>query len=144
MILSVQYDKATLNDAGDYDYNVSDIQEDNKVTAKYTTIPVTKTGEDKVNKDETVEVGGTATYEIVTYVPSQATNILIVDKLTDAAYKQDTVNVTIDGVGSITNDLKSAEKITFITSGLSDADQSMTIDLGDYLSYVGKKSNDYL
>lgn len=139
MILSVQYDKATLNDAGDYDYNVSDIQEDNKVTAKYTTIPVTKTGEDKVNKDETVEVGGTATYEIVTYVPSQATKYLIVDKLTDAAYKQDTVNVTIDGVGSITNDLKSAEKITFITSGLSDADQSMTIDLGDYLSYVGKK-----
>ena len=26
MILSVQYDKATLNDAGDYDYNVSDTQ----------------------------------------------------------------------------------------------------------------------
>lgn len=139
MILSVQYDKATLNAAGDYDYNVSDTQKHNTVTAKYTTIPVTKTGKDNVNQDETVEVGGTATYEIVTYVPSQATQYFIVDKLTDAAYQQNTVNVTIDSLGSITDDLKKAEKITFRTSGLLDADQSMTIDLGDYLDYVGKK-----
>lgn len=145
MILSVQYDKATLNENKDgYKYNVSSTQDDNEVTAKYTTIPSTKTGKDKENGDEFVEVGGTATYEITTYIPSDVETFTLTDRLTDANYQTGTVKVNIEGLGDVTNQLSG--KITFDLESKNDEDHNMKIDLTQYVKgvtpankYAGKK-----
>lgn len=146
MILSIQYDKATLkDDKSGYDYNVSKIQEDNVVTAKYTTIPTTKEGKDK--NDETnndiVGVTGTATYTIETYIPSNVTKFELIDRLTDASYNQETVKVQIDTLGDVTDELEG--KINFDAVEKVDEDYNMKIDLTQYVTganankYSGKK-----
>lgn len=134
MIVSVEYTKAT-EDNGEYTYDA--VEKDNsEVVAKYKDIPTIKTGEDTTDGDEVVEIGGTATYEIVTYVPSEVTSYSIIDKLTDATYNQDTVKVDIEGVPSV--DIEG--KVVFVTEGVENADESMTIDLSDYLTgNAGKK-----
>ena len=145
MILSIQYDKATLNVNKDgYKYNVSSTQDDNEVTAKYTTIPSTKTGKDKENNDEFVEVGGTATYEITTYIPSDVETFTLTDRLTDANYQTETVKVGIEGVGDVTTNLDG--KITFDEVQKNGEDHNMMIDLTQYVKdvtpdnkYAGKK-----
>ncbi len=143
MIVSVEYDEATKTADG-YDYNVKENDTDNEVVAKYTTLPTVKTGNDKTegSEDEVVEIGGTATYKIETYVPSEVTNYKIIDELTDASYQQGTVKVSIETVGDITDQLSG--KITFADKedGTLDegVDESMTIDLSQWLTgYAGKK-----
>lgn len=132
MIVSVEYDKAAKTEAG-YEYNVK-TDGDESVVAKYTSLPTVKTGEDKTegSEDDVVEIGGTATYTIETYVPSGTLEYYkIIDKLTDASYNQDTVKVEIQGLGDITSQLNG--KIIFTTEGVEDADQQMVIDLTDFL-----------
>lgn len=137
MILSIQYDKATLNGNKDgYNYNVSSTQESNVVTAKYTTIPSTKTGKDAEDEDEFVGVDGTATYEIITYIPSDVTTFTLTDRLTDAEYQQDTVKVDIEGIGDVTTVLKNAGKITFDSAQTTGEDHNMVIDLTQYVKDV--------
>lgn len=139
MIVSVEYDKAAKTEAG-YEYNVK-TDGDESVVAKYTSLPTVKTGEDKTegSEDDVVEIGGTATYTIETYVPSGTLEYYkIIDKLTDASYNQDTVKVEIQGLGDITSQLNG--KIIFTTEGVEDADQQMVIDLTDFLeNNAGKK-----
>ena len=136
MIVSVEYDKATPNSAGGYDYNVKADDPDNTVTAKYSSIPVTKDGKDKNNGDGTVEVGGTATYEIITFIPSQVFYFRVRDVLGNATYLPETVKVHIEGVGYL-----DSETINNIVSyPTTDPDENdMVIDLTDYLANVGKK-----
>lgn len=136
MIVSVEYTKAT-EDNGEYTYNA--VESDNsEVIAKYEDIPTIKTGKDTTegSQDDVVEIGGTATYEIVTYVPSEVTSYKIIDKLTDATYNQDTVKVEIEGVPLVNIE----GKVDFATENVENADESMTIDLSDYLTgNAGKK-----
>lgn len=136
MIVSVEYDKATLNSTGGYDYNVVENDSDNTVTAKYTTIPVTKSGEDKANKDETVEVAGTATYEIVTFIPSEVAKFTVTDVLENATYKTDTVKVAIEGIGNV------EEEEGVVTFPTTDPDANdMVITLTNYLKNSDGTSN---
>lgn len=95
MILSVQYDKATENGEG-YDYNVATTQDKNVVVAKFTSIPVEKTGQD-ADSDDVVEIGQKATYTIKTFMPSEVENFELKDTLTGATYDKETVKVTIGG-----------------------------------------------
>lgn len=130
MILSVEYDKATLLSDGTYEYNAVQNDADSTVTAKYTSIPVTKSGEDKDNGDETVEISGTATYEIVTFIPSEVRTFTLTDVLTGATYQKGTESVKIEG---------SDENIATSVVKYND-DGNMVITLTDYLAgNVGKK-----
>ena len=93
MILSVQYDKAAENGEG-YDYNVAATQDKNAVVAKFTRIPVEKTGQD-ADGDDVVEIGQKATYTIKTFMPSEVESFKLKDALTGATYDKETVKVTI-------------------------------------------------
>ena len=95
MILSVQYDKATENGER-YDYNVAATQDKNVVVAKFTSIPVEKTGQD-ADGDDVVEIGQKATYTIKTFMPSEVESFELKDTLTGATYDKETVKVTIGG-----------------------------------------------
>lgn len=95
MILSVQYDKATENGEG-YNYNVAATQDKNVVVAKFTRIPVEKTGQD-ADGDDVVEIGQKATYTIKTFMPSEVESFELKDTLTGATYDKETVKVTIGG-----------------------------------------------
>lgn len=139
MIVSVEYDKATLTASGEYEYNAVK-GDSNAVTAKYTTIPVTKTGKDKENNDETVGITGTATYEIVTFIPSEVSSFILTDVLENATYLTDTVKVQIEITGNVENEPG------VVTFPVTDPDQNdMVIDLTRYLqdsdgvSNAGKK-----
>lgn len=98
MIVSVEYNKATLVN-GNYEYNAV-AGENNKVVAKYTTIPTTKTSDDE---DGVVEIGREVTYTVKTYVPSQIEDsdgiksYVITDTLTGADYVKDSETVKIAG-----------------------------------------------
>lgn len=118
MILSVQYDKATENGER-YDYNVADTQDKNVVVAKFTSIPVEKTGKD-ADGDDVVEIGQKATYTIKTFMPSEVESFELKDTLTGAKYDKETVKVTIGG-----EEVKLTEgMVTF-----DDAKNTMTINL---------------
>ena len=118
MILSVQYDKATENGEG-YDYNVAATQDKNAVVAKFTSIPVEKTGQD-ADGDNVVEIGQKATYTIKTFMPSEVESFELKDTLTGAKYDKETVKVTIGG-----EEVELAEgMVTF-----DDAKNTMTINL---------------
>lgn len=118
MILSVQYDKATENGEG-YDYNVAATQDKNAVVAKFTSIPVEKTGQD-ADGDDVVEIGQKATYTIKTFMPSEVESFELKDTLTGAKYDKETVKVTIGG-----EEVELAEgMVTF-----DDAKNTMTINL---------------
>ena len=123
MILSVQYDKATENGEG-YDYNVAATQDKNAVVAKFTSIPVEKTGQD-ADGDDVVEIGQKATYTIKTFMPSEVESFKLKDTLTGATYDKETVKVTIGG-----EEVALAEgMVTF-----DDAKNTMTIDLSSKLA----------
>ena len=123
MILSVQYDKATENGEG-YDYNVAATQDKNAVVAKFTRIPVEKTGQD-ADGDDVVEIGQKATYTIKTFMPSEVKSFELKDTLTGATYDKETVKVTIGG-----EEVELAEgMVTF-----DDAKNTMTIDLSSKLA----------
>lgn len=122
MILSVQYDKATENGEG-YDYNVAATQDKNVVVAKFTSIPVEKTGKD-ADGDDVVEIGQKATYTIKTFMPSEVESFELKDTLTGATYDKETVKVTIGG-----------EEVE-LTEGMvtfDDAKNTMTINLSSKL-----------
>ena len=122
MILSVQYDKATENGEG-YDYNVAATQDENVVVAKFTRIPVEKTGQD-ADGDDVVEIGQKATYTIKTFMPSEVESFELKDTLTGATYDKETVKVTIGG-----------EEVE-LTEGMvtfDDAKNTMTINLSSKL-----------
>ena len=122
MILSVQYDKATENGEG-YDYNVAATQDKNAVVAKFTSIPVEKTGQD-ADGDDVVEIGQKATYTIKTFMPSEVESFELKDTLTGATYDKETVKVTIGG-----------EEVE-LTEGMvtfDDAKNTMTINLSSKL-----------
>lgn len=122
MILSVQYDKATENGEG-YDYNVAATQDKNVVVAKFTSIPVEKTGQD-ADGDDVVEIGQKATYTIKTFMPSEVESFELKDTLTGAKYDKETVKVTIGG-----EEVKLTEEmVTF-----DDEKNTMTIDLSSEL-----------
>lgn len=122
MILSVQYDKATENGEG-YDYNVAAKQDKNAVVAKFTSIPVEKTGQD-ADGDDVVEIGQKATYTIKTFMPSEVESFELKDTLTGATYDKETVKVTIGG-----EEIELAEgMVTF-----DDAKNTMTINLSSKL-----------
>lgn len=122
MILSVQYDKATENGEG-YDYNVAAKQDKNAVVAKFTSIPVEKTGQD-ADGDDVVEIGQKATYTIKTFMPSEVKSFELKDTLTGATYDKETVKVTIGG-----EEVELAEgMVTF-----DDAKNTMTINLSSKL-----------
>ena len=122
MILSVQYDKATENGEG-YDYNVAATQDKNAVVAKFTSIPVEKTGQD-ADGDDVVEIGQKATYTIKTFMPSEVESFELKDTLTGATYDKETVKVTIGG-----EDVELTEgMVTF-----DDAKNTMTINLSSKL-----------
>ena len=131
MILSVNYETATLNEDGlTYEYDAV-VGENSSVIAKYETIPVTK---DATDEDKVVEIGSTVEYSIVTYVPSQATKYEIKDTLTGASYVEDSVKVLI---GEEEKDV--AGKVTFTVSE-DNLTKYMSIDLSDYLEgNAGKK-----
>ena len=123
MILSVQYDKATENGEG-YDYNVAATQDKNVVVAKFTSIPVKKTGKD-ADGDDVVEIGQKATYTIKTFMPSEVESFELKDTLTGATYDKETVKVTIGG-----------EEVE-LTEGMvtfDDAKNTMTINLSSKLA----------
>ena len=123
MILSVQYDKATENGEG-YDYNVAATQDKNAVVAKFTSIPVEKTGQD-ADGDDVVEIGQKATYTIKTFMPSEVESFELKDTLTGATYDKETVKVTIGG-----------EEVE-LTEGMvtfDDAKNTMTINLSSKLA----------
>ena len=123
MILSVQYDKATENGEG-YDYNVAATQDKNVVVAKFTSIPVEKTGKD-ADGDDVVEIGQKATYTIKTFMPSEVESFKLKDTLTGATYDKETVKVTIGG-----EEVELAEgMVTF-----DDAKNTMTINLSSKLA----------
>ena len=122
MILSVQYDKAAENGEG-YDYNVAATQDKNAVVAKFTSIPVEKTGQD-ADGDDVVEIGQKATYTIKTFMPSEVESFELKDTLTGATYDKETVKVTIGG-----EDVELTEgMVTF-----DDAKNTMTINLSSKL-----------
>ena len=135
MIVSVDYTVATPLPGGGYEYNANTESTTNTVVAKYTTIPVTKTGkeEDKEGEpgDEFVEIGGIATYTIETYIPSEVNIFTLTDTLTNATYNTDSVDVRIQGIeGNL------AANDGVVTFG----DGNMTISLTDYLDgNAGKK-----
>lgn len=122
MILSVQYDKATENGEG-YDYNVAATQDKNAVVAKFTSIPVEKTGQD-ADGDDVVEIGQKATYTIKTFMPSEVESFKLKDTLTGATYDKETVKVTIGG-----------EEVELIEGMVTfdDAKNTMTINLSSKL-----------
>ncbi len=122
MILSVQYDKATENGEG-YDYNVAATQDKNAVVAKFTSIPVEKTGQD-ADGDDVVEIGQKATYTIKTFMPSEVETFTLADALTGATYDKETVKVTIGGEPVVLAD----GMVTF-----DDAKNTMTINLSSKL-----------
>ena len=122
MILSVQYDKATENGEG-YDYNVAATQDKNAVVAKFTSIPVEKTGQD-ADGDDVVEIGQKATYTIKTFMPSEVESFELKDTLTGATYDKETVKVTIGG-----EDVELTEGMVTI----DDAKNTMTINLSSKL-----------
>lgn len=133
MIVSVEYENAFLNEAdGTYTYDVKANDPDNSVTAKYTSIPVTKKGEDKIEKDETVEIGQKATYEIVTFIPSEVSAFTLTDVLAGATYDRGSVVVKIEG-----DDTNIASRtVSFPESEAED----MLITLTDYLlNNAGKR-----
>lgn len=124
MIVSVEYTTATKTADG-YEYNaISD--DDNNVTAKYTTIPVTKTSDG----DDYVEYGETVTYTIKTHIPSQVSTFTLTDTLTGATYIRDTQGVTDNVVVTITGSQTdiSSETVTYNDDG------QMVITLDKYLS----------
>ena len=131
MILSVNYENATLQDDGvTYEYDAV-TGENSSVVAKYETIPVTKDAKDE---DKVVEIGSTVEYSIVTYVPSQATKYEIKDTLTGASYVQDSVKVKIGGV-----EQDVSGKISF-TASENNHTKYMTINLSEFLEgNAGKK-----
>ena len=122
MILSVQYDKATENGEG-YDYNVAATQDKNAVVAKFTSIPVEKTGQD-ADGDDVVEIGQKATYTIKTFMPSEVESFKLKDTLTGATYDKETVKVTIGG-----------EEVELVEGMVTfdDAKNTMTINLSSKL-----------
>ena len=122
MILSVQYDKATENGEG-YDYNVAATQDENVVVAKFTRIPVEKTGQD-ADGDDVVEIGQKATYTIKTFMPSEVESFELKDTLTGATYDKETVKVTIGG-----------EEVELVEGMVTfdDAKNTMTINLSSKL-----------
>lgn len=125
MIVSIEYSKATLGADGTYTYDA--ISKDNSsVVAKYTTIPVEK---ESTDEDDVVEIGSTQGYTIETYIPSGVTSLTLVDKLQGATYIAGTVTVEIEGYpGEIDEN-----SIVVI-----DPEQNtMTINLNDYVSYAG-------
>ena len=89
MVIEVEYDKATLQNDGTYQYNVS---KTGSAVAKYTTIPVTKVAADT---DKIVSIGSTQTYTITTYMPSEVEYFTLTDTLTGAEYQMDTVSVVV-------------------------------------------------
>lgn len=125
MILSVQYDKATEN-GEEYDYNVAATQDKNVVVAKFTSIPVEKTGKDADGDDgdDVVEIGQKATYTIKTFMPSEVERFELKDTLTGATYDKETVKVTIGG-----------EEVELIEGMVTfdDAKNTMTINLSSKL-----------
>lgn len=121
IIVSVEYDKATLQSDGSYHYNALPNGVQSSIVAKYETIPVDKESEDT---DDIGEIGSTQTYTIETYIPSNTEKLILKDTLTGATYKQDTVKINIDGYGQID------------TTGLvafDEAQNTMTITLTNYL-----------
>ena len=122
MILSVQYDKATENGEG-YNYNVAATQDKNAVVAKFTSIPVEKTGQD-ADGDDVVEIGQKATYTIKTFMPSEVESFELKDTLTGATYDKETVKVTIGG-----------EEVELVEGMVTfdDANNTMTINLSSKL-----------
>lgn len=105
MIVSVGYKNATLQNDGTYEYDTDITSGNNTVVAKYTTIPITKEGKDDnaaegVADDDVVEIGGTATYTIETYLPSEVTVYTLTDTLTDATYNKGTETVVIGEGGA--------------------------------------------
>ena len=128
MIVSVEYTTAVPSGDG-YEYNAV-VGDNSSVVAKYTTIPVTKSGEDSEEGDSVVEIGGTASYTIETYIPSEVSTFTLVDTLTGASYNQDSVNISINGVDGDVAD---------ITGVVTFENNTMTINLSDYVQYAGQK-----
>lgn len=95
MIVSVEYTTATEKDNG-YEYNAV-VDDDNSVTAKYTTIPVTKDATSSDEADDVTELGRTVEYTITTYIPSEAEKFILTDTLTGAEYNQNSVVITVGG-----------------------------------------------
>ena len=92
MIVSVQYDKATLQENGSYEYNAK-TADNSEVVAKYTTIPVTK---ESTDDDKVVELGDTVSYKIETYIPSEVESFKLTDVLEGAVYDQNSVVIKIN------------------------------------------------
>ena len=131
MIVSVGYKNATKTEDG-YEYDAS-VTDKSTVTAKYTTLPTTKSAEDE---DKVVEIGSTQGYTITSYIPSETTSFTLTDVLTGATYQENTVVVNIEGITDEDGTLKNlADK----TVSYND-DRNMVITLTDYLKgNEGKK-----
>lgn len=123
MIVSVEYTTATEQDNG-YEYNAVD-DDDNSVTAKYTTIPVTKDATSSDEADDVTELGRTVEYTITTYIPSEAEKFILTDTLTGAEYNQNSVVITVGGESISTEGIVDftttpGSMIITLTSQLSD------------------------
>lgn len=128
MIVSIEYTTANPTSDG-YDYNAVE-GANSSVVAKYTTIPVTKSGEDSEKGDSVVEIGGTASYTIETYIPSEVSTFTLTDTLNGATYQTDSVDIRINGVEGNLADI--SDVVTF-------GNNTMTIDLSDYVDHAGQK-----
>ena len=127
MIVSIEYENATLGTDGTYTYDVKANDIDSSVTAKYTTIPITKTVTDPY-----VPIDGTATYTIETFIPSEVTAFSVTDTLDGGEYQQSTVAISIEGVDGTIN-----APITWGTN--DDGNPTMTINLNSYVNLSGNK-----
>ena len=131
MIVSVGYKNAALQNDGSYEYDTDISSGNNAVVAKYTTIPITKTGVD-ADKDNSVGISEEVEYTITTYVPSHVDTFKVVDTLTGATYIQNSVKVTVNDVAVQSPD------VTFDSEK-----NTMTVTLNGYVgdndSYAGQK-----
>lgn len=127
MIVSIEYENATLGTDGTYTYDVKENDLDSSVAAKYTTIPSTKKADDSY-----VPIDGTASYEIETFIPSEVTTFKVVDTLTGGEYQKSTVAIEIEGVDS--EEINVSEMVSF-----DDVSNTMTVNFDDYLEYTGNK-----
>lgn len=93
MIVSVAYDHARPVEGG-YEYNAK-TAENSSVTAKFTTLPTTKSVEEK---NKVTEINSTVGYTINSYIPSEVTTFTLTDTLTGASYVEDSVVVKVGTV----------------------------------------------
>ena len=128
MIVSVGYNKATLQADGTYQYDAVET-EDSKVVAKYETIPIEKTSDES---DGVVGFGDTVEYTINTMIPSETQKFSLTDTLKGATYNKESVSIEIDGY---VGDIEENNLVKF-----DDNSNTMTIDLTSFIEqYAGKK-----